>query len=228
MRPDSVMIFAAGFGTRMGHLTQDRPKPLISVAGKPLIDHALNLLDGQGFHTVVANLHYLPDQIRTHLSGRDILFSDETSQILETGGGLKAALPLLGAGPVVTMNTDAVWAGPNPIPMLLEAWNPERMDALLMCVPRDNAVGHAGQGDFLLDSTGRLTRGPGLVYSGVQIIKTDLLTSITEPAFSLNVLWNHMLEQKKAFGIPYPGHWCDVGHPAGITLAETMIGEADV
>jgi MurNAc alpha-1-phosphate uridylyltransferase len=222
------MIFAAGFGTRMGHLTKDRPKPLIPVAGKPLIDHALDLLDGQGFQTVVANLHYLPDQIRTHLSDREILFSDETTQILETGGGLKAALPLLGAGPVITMNTDAVWAGPNPIPMLLEAWNPERMDALLMCVPRDNAVGHAGQGDFLLDRAGCLRRGPGLVYSGVQIIKTDLLTSITEPVFSLNILWNHMLEQKTAFGIPYPGHWCDVGHPAGITLAETMIGEADV
>lgn len=228
MRPDSVMLFAAGFGTRMGALTATRPKPLIRVAGKALIDHALDLVDQIQPRRVVANLHYLPDQIRTHLAGRQIVFADESTRILETGGGLKAALPLLGPGPVFTMNTDAVWQGPNPLSLLQEAWQPDRMDALLLCVPRDRAVGHAGRGDFLLDDQARLTRGPGQVYSGVQIVKTDLLADIADPVFSLNLLWDQMLAQGRLFGHSYPGEWCDVGHPEGIALAERMIGARDV
>ncbi len=221
------MVFAAGFGTRMGALTRAQPKPMISVAGMPLIDHALQLVDGQGLDPVVVNLHYLPDQIRSHLTTRNVLFSDESQEILETGGGLKAALPLLGSGPVLTMNTDAVWAGPNPVPLLLDAWDPTRMDALLMCVPRENAVGHLGQGDFVLNQ-GCLTRGLGAVYTGIQIIKTDLLAQIPDKAFSLNLLWNRMLADGRAFGLSYPGKWCDVGHPEGILLAEEMLRDADV
>ena len=228
MRPDSVMLFAAGFGTRMGALTTTRPKPLISVAGKPLIDHALDLADVIQPRKIVANVHYLPDQIRDHLRGRDVDISDETAQILETGGGLRAALPMLGRGPVFTMNTDAVWRGPNPLNLLQEAWNPDQMDALLLCVPPAHTVGHAGQGDFLLGANRQLTRGPGQTYSGVQIIKTDLLNTINEDAFSLNLLWNIMLENGRFFGLPYPGQWCDVGHPGGIALAENMLGYADV
>ena len=228
MRPKSVMLFAAGFGTRMGALTADRPKPLIAVAGRALIDHALVLVDDFGAETVVANLHYRPDMLRAHLSGRDIGFSEESPDILETGGGLRAALPMLGQGPVMTMNTDAVWNGPNPLSLLAEAWDPDRMDALLICVPRDRAVGHAGQGDFVLDDRGRLTRGPGAVYGGVQIIKTEGLMDIGEEVFSLNLLWDRMLRDGRLYGLCYPGHWCDVGHPAGIALAEKMIGCGDV
>jgi MurNAc alpha-1-phosphate uridylyltransferase len=200
---------------------------MIPVAGKPLIDHALELIQGQGFSTVVVNLHYFPDQIKTHLAGRPVSFSDETDALLETGGGLKAALPLLGSSPVLTMNTDAVWAGPNPVPLLTEAWDPVAMDALLMCVARENAIGHGGNGDFLLDQ-GRLKRGPGLVFTGIQIIKTDLLAEISEQAFSLNRLWNEMLERGRVSGLTYPGKWADVGHPEGITLAEQMLRDADV
>ena len=145
MRPDSVMLFAAGFGTRMGALTSDTPKPMIRVAGRPLIDHALEQVNAIQPKRIVANLHYLPDQIRTHLDGQNIAFSDETETILEIGGGLRAALPLLGSGPVFTMNTDAVWRGPNPFKQLLADWNPELMDALLLCIPRANAVGHSGR-----------------------------------------------------------------------------------
>ena len=126
------MLFAAGFGTRMGALTAERPKPLIAVAGKPLIDHALDLVEPLGLARVVANLHYKPEPLIAHLSGRGILFSHETPDILETGGGLRHALPLLGRGPVFTMNTDAVWRGPNPLTLLAEAWNPDRMDAILI------------------------------------------------------------------------------------------------
>ena len=227
MRPTSVMVFAAGLGARMGSLTRTRPKPMIPVAGKPLIDHALGLVEGQGFDPIVVNLHYFPAQIRDHLDGRGIVFSDETDMLLETGGGLKAALPLLGAGPVVTMNTDAIWSGPNPVSLLQNAWQPDQMDALLMCVPRESTVGHHGAGDFLL-TDGRLSRGPGLVYTGVQIIKTDLLKDIPDQAFSLNLLWNEMLSQGRVFGLSYPGRWADVGHPKGIELAETMLGDANV
>ena len=222
------MLFAAGFGTRMGALTADRPKPMVPVAGRPLIDHALDLVEPLGLSRVVANLHYRPDPLITHLQGRNIAFSHEQPDILETGGGLRHALPLLGTGPVFTMNTDAVWRGPNPLSLLAQAWDPDRMDALLICIPRGNAIGHAGQGDFILGEGGQITRGPGHVYGGVQIIRTEGLHDIAEAAFSLNLLWNRMAAAGRLFGLPYPGQWCDVGHPEGITAAERMIGAPDV
>lgn len=228
MRPQAVMLFAAGFGTRMGALTAEKPKPLIEVAGRPLIDHALDFVDAFGVERVVANLHYKADMLRAHLAGRAIGLSEEQPDILETGGGLRAALPMLGQGPVITMNTDAVWNGPNPLSLLAEAWDPDRMDALLICIPRAQAVGHAGQGDFIADDQGRLTRGPGAIYGGVQIVKTEGLQVIEDEAFSLNLLWNRMLDENRLFGLTYPGQWCDVGRPEGIELAERMVGFGDV
>ncbi|QFT94956.1 Glucose-1-phosphate cytidylyltransferase [Roseovarius sp. THAF9] len=226
--PDAVMLFAAGFGTRMGALTASRPKPLIKVAGKPLLDHALDLVAGYGPARTVVNTHYLSDQVAMHLAGRDIHISDEQPDILETGGGLRNALPLLGDDPVFTMNTDAVWAGPNPFAQLAAAWDPAQMDALLLCIPPDNAIGHTGPGDFVTDATGRASRGPGAVYSGLQILKTDGLGSIPEPAFSLNILWNRMLNAGRLHAVTYPGKWCDVGTPEGIALAESMLRDANV
>ncbi len=217
------MLFAAGFGTRMGALTASRPKPLIEVGGRALIDHALDLVDGYGPPRVVVNLHYLPDRITAHLAGRDIRFSRETPEILETGGGLRAALPLLGAGPVFTMNSDAVWRGPNPLCHLAARWRPEEMDALLLCIPVAQAVAHSGAGDFQVAPDGRTSRGPGLAYSGVQIIKPDLLHEIADDSFSLNVVWDRMLRDRRLAATPYPGRWCDVGHPAGIAEAEAML-----
>lgn len=222
------MLFAAGFGTRMGTLTADRPKPLIPVAGKPLIDHALDLVSGHGVPRIVVNTHYLPEQVAAHLAGRDIMISNEQPDILETGGGLRAALPLLGAGPVFTMNTDAVWRGPNPLAQLAAAWEPDKMDALLLCVPREQTVGHAGQGDFVRSETGQAARGPGLIYSGVQIIKPSGLGKIRHNAFSLNLLWDKMLQAGRLHAAEYPGLWCDVGSPDGIMLAEKMLDGADV
>lgn len=217
-----VMLFAAGFGTRMGELTKSRPKPLVPVAGKPLMDHALDLVAQAGGARTVVNTHYLGQQIAEYLAGRDIAISHEPD-ILETGGGLLNALPLLDSDAVMTLNTDAVWSGPNPLTMLQAAWDPTRMDSLLLCLPKENALGHKGAGDFVSDNGGPAQRGPGLVYSGVQIIKTAGLHDIHEKAFSLNVLWSRMIDQKRLFILPYDGHWCDVGHPAGITLAEEML-----
>ncbi len=218
------MIFAAGFGTRMGDLTRDKPKPLINVAGQALIDHALTWVSGYGVETVVVNLHYKADMLRTYLVGRNILFSEETPDILETGGGLKAALPMMGHGPVFTMNSDAVWSGPNPLHYLAERWDPNRMDALLLCVPPANAIGHSGTGDFLINADGHLSRGPGEIYSGLQIIKSDKVADVKKRVFSLNVVWDAALESGRVFGASYPGKWCDVGHPTGIALAEEMLG----
>ncbi len=223
--PQSIMLFAAGFGTRMGALTRNRPKPLIEVGGRPLVDHTLDLVQGAGPLRTVANLHYLADQLEAHLKPKGVLLSREEPEILETGGGLRAALPLLGAEPVFTLNTDAIWAGPNPLTLLQDSWNPDIMDALLMCVPVPNAIGHAGSGDFTADAEGRITRGPGLIYGGAQIIKTDGLGEFPEKAFSLNRLWDRMHDQRRLFAVEYPGKWCDVGRPEGIALAEGLLAD---
>ncbi|GLS86233.1 nucleotidyltransferase [Cypionkella aquatica] len=224
MRPLPLMLFAAGFGTRMGALTAHCPKPLIKVAGKPLIDHALAIADQAEVTKIVVNLHYLGDQIAAHLGHRDVTFSWE-SEILETGGGLKAALPHLGNGPVMTLNTDAVWSGQNPLTQLLTAWDPEKMDALLLLLPTDKALGHSGKGDFLLDDQSRITRAHGTnapIYLGAQILKTRGLAAIPETVFSLNRLWDLAIADGRAYGLIHQGGWCDVGSPAGIALAETL------
>ncbi len=223
----AVIIFAAGFGTRMRHLTQDRPKPMVPVAGHPLIDHALKMVRAISPDRIVANLHYLPHMLETHLAGTGVQTVTETGAILETGGGLKNALPMLGKGPVFTVNPDAIWTGANPLQALRAAWDPARMDALLMCVPVAQTVGYTGQGDFAVADNGRLQRGQGTVYGGVQIIKTARLAEIEQASFSLNLLWDMMLQDERLFGLEHTGRWCDVGHPEGVVLAEEMIA-ADV
>ncbi len=217
-----ILLFAAGLGTRMGALVQDRPKPLVEVAGKPLIDHAMEFTGISEIGTRVVNLHYKADMMRHHLRDQDVVFSDETGELMETGGGLKKALPLLDASPVVTMNTDAVWSGPNPIQQILSAWHDD-MEALLLLVPKDRVFGHQGGGDFEVDASGRLTRGPGDVYTGVQIVRTDGLHDIEERAFSMNLLWDKIAQRGGLFGTRYDGQWCDVGQPKSIAIAERML-----
>lgn len=223
--PQSVMLFAAGFGTRMGALTATRPKPLISVADKPLIDHALALTTGL---RRVVNTHYLAEQIVAHLAGQDVALSYEHPEILETGGGLKAALPLLGDGPVYTLNTDAVWAGPNPLDILRKGWQGAQMSALLLLAPLMRTHGRQGaaRGDFSLGDDGRLMRGGDLLYLGAQIIDPSGVATNPETAFSLNMEWDRLIAQGRAFGVIYPGEWCDVGHPGGIAIAEALLNKA--
>ena len=230
MTPKAIMIFAAGRGTRMGALTKDRPKPLIEVGGRALIDHALDLTrDPAVAHlNCVANLHYLGDLLRHHLAGSGVVLSDESDMLRETGGGLKKALPLLGEGPVFTLNSDAVWDGPNPLRTLVNGWDDDRMDGLLLLIPRENALGHKGLGDFLVDEEGRLSRGAGLVYSGAQIIRTDGLSTIQDPVFSLNRLWDDMLRKGTLYGAVHSGRWCDVGQPESLPLAEALLRGSDV
>ena len=220
------MIFAAGFGTRMGPLTQDQPKPLIKVAGTTLLDHALNVTAQAPVSRVVVNTHYKADQITDHLAGSGIAVSHEADAILETGGGLRAALPLLIDNPVMTLNSDAVWTGRNPLQELSSAWLPDQMDALLLLAPAHAATGHSGKGDFVLDAAGRIGRAngrDGLVYLGAQILRTDLLPGIAQTAFSLNLIWDQMITFGRAYGIVHDGGWCDVGHPGGVAQAEALL-----
>ena len=224
--PFSVMLFAAGMGTRMAPLTTDRPKPLICVAGRALLDHALDLTDVPQVGRRVVNVHYKADMVRAHLAGRDVAISAE-DPLLETGGGLRHALPLLGAGPVMTLNTDAVWHGPNPLAQLAAAWQPQ-MEALLLLVPPAQVAGHVGKGDFAIAPDGRLTRAPAQIYTGAQIMRTDRLGDVPQDAFSLNLIWNEMAQRGGLYGISYDGRWCDVGRPDCIPLAEQMLQAPDV
>lgn len=228
-----VMIFAAGQGTRMRHLTADRPKPMVLVAGRPLIDHALDIVAGAGARKVVINVHYKPDPLLTHLAQERRLtidISDESEALLETGGGLRKALPLLGGGPCVTLNADAVWSGPNPLSHLSAAGPPKPGGARLLLVERAHAVGHLGAGDFFLDPDGRLSRRDGAesapyVYTGLQVIDPTALADIPYQAFSLNLAWDSMLAAGLLEGMVYPGRWCDVGQPESLPLAEAVLAD---
>ncbi len=226
-KPDAALLFAAGFGTRMRPLTDALPKPLVTVAGRPLFDHALSLVRDAGIGTVVANTHYLAPQMAAHLEQAGVTQSHEPA-ILDTGGGLKAALPLMPGEAVLTLNTDAVWTGGNPVKALLNQWDPTRMDALMMLIDRDRAVGHKGKGDFLVADDGRLTYGPGQIYSGLQIIKAEPFRAMSETVFSMHAVWKALLADNRLFGMSHDGRWCDVGYPEAIPMAETMLRDAHV
>jgi|694.fasta_scaffold50967_3 MurNAc alpha-1-phosphate uridylyltransferase len=226
----ALMIFAAGFGTRMGPLTATQPKPMIRVDGRPLIDHALEQAIAAGAAPIVVNLHYLGDQLARHLADRPVLFSWERETILETGGGLRKALPMLGPGPVATLNSDAAWTGENAITQLETAWDETKMDALLLITPPERTTGHGAPPAFSMDERGRLSRhsttgGAGYVYTGAQIIKTDMLAGIPDTVFSMWRLWEPMIAARRLYGLIHNGGWCDVGQPESIALAEQHLSE---
>ena len=227
MQIDCAIVFAAGFGTRMKPLTNKMPKPLVKVSGKPLIEHALALLDG--ISTIVVNTHYCADQLETHLDGRSVICIREEPEILDTGGGLKNAMPILGHGPVITLNSDVIFSGQNPVVALQKVWDPARMDALLTLVSMENTVGYSGVGDFFLNN-GRIERRgvrdmAPFVYGSAQIIKTEFLRDVQQTAFSLNLIWDQIIAEGRAFGLPHSGRWIDVGRPEGIIVAERVLAD---
>ena len=220
-----LMVFAAGFGTRMRTLTAARPKPLIPVLGRPLIDRALELAHDAGCAPIVANTHYLGRMIADHLAGTGVTISDE-AEILETGGGLKRALPLLPGAAVMTLNPDAVWRGPNPLAALRQAWDQDRMDALLLVQEAARVKGRGAKADFVLAPDGRIGRAhgrEGVLYLGAQVLKTAPVAGWPEDVFSLNAVWDGMIAAGRAFGLPWDGEWCDVGSPEGLAEAEAML-----
>lgn len=225
----ACLILAAGFGTRMGGLTRDWPKALIEVAGRPLVAHALEAARAAGAGPIAVNGHYraeaLGDWLRAHAP--DVIFLHETPEILDSGGAVKNALPVLGPGPVFTLNADAVWDGPAPLAALAAAWDATRMDALLALVPRPAAVGRLGGGDFALGTDGRLSwdKGPGgAVYVGAQLIEPASLAARREAVFSMREHWEEFMAEGRLHGILHAGRWADVGHPGGIAAAEEMLG----
>lgn len=218
------LILAAGFGTRMGALTATRPKPLIEVAGRSLLDHALDAAEGSGPITV--NAHFHADQIAAHLRGRDVHVQHEQPEILDSGGAVKRAAQSFPAGAIATLNADNIWTGDAPIPQLNAAFDAGKMGALLLLVPRAQAVGRLGGGDFSMAVDGRLTFDKShdtYVYTGAQIL--DPTPCLTDPrdVFSLRDIWQTYAAEGRLFGLIHKGHWADVGHPKGIAVAEEML-----
>jgi MurNAc alpha-1-phosphate uridylyltransferase len=235
--PHTAMIMAAGLGKRMRPLTATRPKPLIEVSGKALLDHVLEKLRDAGVRKVVVNVHYLADALEAHLAtrghGLEVVISDERSQLLETGGGLVRAAPLIDSDPFLALNSDNLWIdGPaDTLKLLASQWDGEKMDALLLLVPQARALNHKGQGDFHLDRVGRLKRrAPSrvapFVFTGIQIVSKRLLRDAPEGPFSTNILWDRAIEEGRCFGAVHQGLWFDVGTPQSIQLTETALENA--
>jgi MurNAc alpha-1-phosphate uridylyltransferase len=229
---DTAMILAAGLGTRMRPLTETRPKPLVPVAGKPLIDHVLDKLAEAGVANAVVNVHYLPDLLEAHLAERKaphVTISDERAQLLETGGGMIKALPLL-PDPFFAVNADNLWVdGPrDAFHELSRAWDPARMDALLLLVPHTGAHNFRGKGDFTMDPSGRLARrrsgrSAPFIYTGVQLVSHRLLRDAPQGPFSTNVLWNRAIEEGRLYGARFTGEWFEVGDPGAIAPTEAVL-----
>jgi MurNAc alpha-1-phosphate uridylyltransferase len=232
------MVLAAGKGVRMRPLTDKLPKPLVAVAGKPLLDHVLDRLAEAGVETAVVNVHYLAGQIERHVAEREsaawqgpaIVISDERGELLDTGGGVVKALPLLGEAPFYHLNADTIWIDgvkPNLL-RLAAAFDPDRMDALLLLAATSGSVGYAGRGDFTMAPDGRLTRRPEhnvapFVYAGVAILRPELFSATPPGAFSLNLLFDRAIEAGRLYGLRLEGVWMHVGTPEAIAAAESAI-----
>ena len=232
--PLVAMVMAAGLGKRMRPLTATRPKPLVEMAGKPLIDHALDRLHAAGVPKIVVNVHYLPDALIAHLKSKsndfEVAISDERELLLETGGGMVKAEQLIDADPFLVVNSDNFWVdGPaDSLKLLASHWRDTDMDALLLLVPQARAGNHAGRGDFHMHASGRLRRrGPSkvapFVYTGIQMVSKRLLRDAPEGPFSTNILWDRAIKEGRCFGVVHQGLWFDVGTPAAIIATERAL-----
>src|SRR3954467_3380004 len=232
--PRTAMVMAAGLGKRMRPLTATRPKPLIEVNGKALLDHVLEKLRIAGVKKIVVNVHYLADALEAHLTSRDhgleIVISDERDLLMETGGGLVRAEPLIDTDPFLALNSDNLWIdGPaDTLKLLASQWDDSKMDALLLLVPQARALNHKGMGDFHMDRAGRIRRRQKsyvapFVFTGIQIVSKRLLRDAPEGPFSTNILWERAIEEGRCFGAVHQGLWFDVGTPQSIELTETAL-----
>lgn len=235
--PGTAMVMAAGKGTRMMPLTASKPKPLVEVAGTTLLDHVLDLLRGAGVGRIVVNVHYFADQIEQHLErhadGFDVVISDERDLLRDTGGGLIKALPLIPDDPFFCINADN-WFADTPehaFERMARAWDPARMDVLMLVVPFARAGNSQGQGDFDLDADGRLSReGPKrarpYVWTGIQLLARKVVCDPPAEVFSTNVFWDRAIAVGRCHGIVHQGDWFDVGYPEAITMTEAALGYA--
>jgi MurNAc alpha-1-phosphate uridylyltransferase len=235
--PETAMVMAAGLGKRMRPLTATRPKPLVEVAGRTLLDHVFDRLRAGGVKRAVVNVHYLADALEAHLKNRvkgiDVVISDERGRLMETGGGIVQARDLIGDKPFLVVNSDNLWLdGPSDaIRMLAARWDDATMDALLLMVPLARAHNHGGHGDFSLSPEGRITgrRKPGrvapFVYTGVQILSPRVIADWPEGPFSTMLFWERAIAAGRAFGLVHQGLWFDVGTPQAIAATEALIAD---
>ena len=234
-RPTTAMVLAAGLGTRMRPLTDTIPKPLVPLAGRPLIDHVLDRLTQAGITRAVVNVHHHADLLEAHLKPRvipEILISDERGVLLETGGGVVRALALLGDAPFLIHNSDSVWIerGTSNLSRLLDVWNASRMDSVMLLAPVSCSLGYDGPGDFHLADDGQLTRRSGTerapyVFAGVSIIHPCMFKGESERRFSLNWVWDRAIAAGRLFGIPLDGLWMHVGTPEALNDANAAMAD---
>ncbi|GEP03560.1 nucleotidyltransferase family protein [Methylobacterium oxalidis] len=229
-----AFVLAAGLGKRMRPVTATLPKPLVPVAGKTLLDHALDRAAEGGITHAVVNVHWLPDLIEAHLARRsgapEIAVSDERAALLETGGGVRKALDRIGPDPFVVFNADSFWLeGPVPnLPRLIARWDPAAMDILLLVAPAATSLGYEGKGDFVMDPDGRLERRgerevAPFIYAGVAILKPELFADTPEGSFSLNLLFDRAIARERLHGLRLDGQWLHVGTPEAIQAAEERV-----
>ncbi len=231
---DTAMVLAAGLGKRMRPLTATQPKPMVRVAGKPLIDHALDRLSDAGIARAVINVHYLADVLEAHVLERSepqIEISDERELLLETGGGMVRAKNRL-PDPFFSINSDNLWLdGPkDAFADLSSVWDADRMDALLLLVPHKGASNFRGKGDFHMDAYGRLSRRRSgriapFVFTGIQLVSKRLLRDAPEGPFSTNLLWDRAIEEERLFGLAFTGRWFEVGTPEAIKPTELALAD---
>lgn len=233
--PTSAMVLAAGLGKRMRPITEIMPKPMVPVAGKPLIDWGLDALASAGVASAVVNVHYLSDQLVDHLKGRTrprIVISDERDLLLDSGGGILRALPLLGGAPFYILNADTFWidGSDDNIRRLALAWSDASMDILLMLARLDQATGHTGGGDFRMAPDGRLERAAGstdgLIYAGAGIVHPRVFADAPDGPHSLNRQFDRALAQGRLYGMVLDGSWITVGTPDAIATAEAEVKRA--
>jgi MurNAc alpha-1-phosphate uridylyltransferase len=230
VKPTRAMVLAAGLGLRMRPLTDRMPKPLVPVAGSPLLDHVLDKLADAGVSETVVNVHYLPDQIIAHVAKRarpKVIISDERDVVLGTGGGVVKALPLLGNDPFFHLNADTMWIdGVRPnLARLAETFDPDRMDILLLMAPTANSIGYSGNGDYAMASDGTLRKRKEnqvvpFVYAGVAIMSPSLFKDAPKGEFSLTRMFDRANEQERLFGLRLDGVWMHVGTPDAVHAAE--------
>jgi len=233
LRLESALVLAAGFGTRMRHLTAERPKPLVEVAGLTLLDRVLDRIVEAGLSHAVVNVHYKADLIIEALDTRAhprISVSDERDALLDTGGGVTRALPQLGSLPFLIHNSDSIWleGATAAIPALARMWESERMDCLMLLADPRTSIGFDGTGDFMMAPDGRLMRRPentdaALVFAGVSIAHPRLFDSAPPGAYSLNVLWDRAIARGRLFGMRLNGQWMHVGSPEAVKQAEAAL-----
>jgi MurNAc alpha-1-phosphate uridylyltransferase len=236
VKPTKAMVLAAGLGVRMRPLTDHLPKPLVRVAGQPLLDHVLDKLAAAGVSEVVVNVHYLPDQIIDHVAARKsprVIISDERNQVLGTGGGVVKALPILGEAPFFHVNSDTMWIDgvQSNLLRLAQAFDPARMDILLLMAPTANSIGYGGRGDYAMLPDGALRKRREhqvvpFVYAGAAILSPSIFDSAPKGEFSLTRMFDAANEQERLFGLRLDGVWMHVGTPDAVHAAEEAFLES--